>query len=345
MKKLGMFIFVSILSIIGFASAKGFDLWSVDLNFCNAQNQLHIQTAAGTQTGFCMVFNNISNVTWLIQVNLVDGEMSVGENPVKACKTTTDGYFPKFAILSGMATGNIIVLPPNTGIVQRANVQIPNGFMGILNGCVAYSTVNQDSGSNGMFQIVNRKANIVDVTVNGAYVNNFWFMDMKTYSGEDWKLDQGRLILSQDTPILVTQWQDKDVVVVGLANTGFINEDYTVSWTIYNSFLGIKLYKKSFVIWSGTLYGQGKVVIEHLLDSLPFYKGKYHIAITLAHVPSAVSWMSLPTDLMISSQTISIGVAPDMYTFVYIIWFLVVAYGLFRLVKFLKTKKISIKIQ
>lgn len=304
-----------------------------------------MQTAAGTKTWFCMVFNNISNATWIIQVNLVDGEMSVGENPVKACKTSTDGYFPKFTILSGMATGNIIVLPPNTGVVQRANVQIPNGFMGVLNGCVAYSTVNQDSGSNGMFQILNRKANIVDVTVSGAYVNNFWFMDMRTYSGEDWKLDQGRLILSQDTQILVTQWQDKNVVVVGLANTGFVNEDYSLSWTIYNSFLGIKLYNRSFTIWSGTLYGQEKVVIEHLLDTLPFYKGRYYITINLAHLPSSVSWLNLPTNLIVSSQTIAIGVAPDMYTFIYIIWFLVIAYGLFILVKFLKNKKISIKIQ
>jgi hypothetical protein len=36
----------------------------------------------------------------VIKVIIVDGEMTVGENPVKACKTTTDGYFPKFATLS-----------------------------------------------------------------------------------------------------------------------------------------------------------------------------------------------------------------------------------------------------
>jgi hypothetical protein len=99
-----------------------------------------------------------------------------------------------------------------------------------------------------MFQIVNRKANIIDVVVSGAYVNKFGFMNMKTFSGDDWKLDKSKTILSQSTPILITQSQGKNTLVIGLENTGFIDENYTISGTIYNSFLGFKLYNKSFTI-------------------------------------------------------------------------------------------------
>jgi len=57
MKKSGIVIFMLLASVFSIAFAKDFDLWSVDLNFCNAQNQLHIQANAGAQTGFCMMFN------------------------------------------------------------------------------------------------------------------------------------------------------------------------------------------------------------------------------------------------------------------------------------------------
>jgi len=136
-----------------------------------------------------------------------------------------------------MATGNIIVLPPNSGVVQRGTVNVPTGFMGVLNGCITYVMDNSGSDSSGMFQIVNRKANIIDVTVSGAYVNKFGFIPMKSFSGDEWKLDKSSLILSDTTPILVTQSQGKNTLVVGLENTGFIDENYLVSGTIYNSFL------------------------------------------------------------------------------------------------------------
>ena len=317
MKKSGIAMFMLLASIFGIVFAQDFDLWSVDLNFCNTQNQLHIQADAGTKTGFCMVFNNVSNTTWVIKVIIVDGEMTVGENPVKACKTTTDGYFPKFATLSWMATGNTIILPPNTGVVQRGNIELPTGFIGMLNGCVTYTMGWTGSETSGMFQIVNRKANIIDVVVSGAYVNKFGFMNMKTFSGDDWKLDKSKTILSQSTPILITQSQGKNTLVIGLENTGFIDENYTISGTIYNSFLGFKLYNKSFTIWSWSLYGQDSVVIEHALDDLPFYKGKYTISITVSHKPAAITGMALDTELVSTSQDLSIVVYPDMYTFMY----------------------------
>ena len=341
MKKSGVAIFMLIASIFSIAYAKDFDLWSVDLNFCDAQNQLHIQTDAGTQTGFCMVFSNISNSTGIIKVSIVDGEMSVGEHPVKACKTTAEWYFPKFATFSWMATGNIIVLPPNSGVVQRGTVNVPTGFMGVLNGCITYVMDNWGSDSSGMFQIVNRKANIIDVTVSGAYVNKFGFIPMKSFSGDEWKLDKSSLILSDTTPILVTQSQGKNTLVVGLENTGFIDENYLVSGTIYNSFLWIKLYNRSFVIGSGSLYGQDKVVIEHVLDDLPFYKGKYTISVDLSHTPSLISWMALDNKTVTSSQTLSIVVYPDMYTIIYIVGLVVLVCCIIVLVSVLKKSRVK----
>lgn len=336
MKKSGIVIFMLLASVFSIAFAKDFDLWSVDLNFCNAQNQLHIQANAGAQTGFCMMFNNISNTTGMIKVAIVDGEMSVGENPVKACKTTTEGYFPKFATFSGMATGNIIVLPPNTGIVQRWTVDVPTGFIGMLNGCITYVMYSSGSEASGMFQIVNRKANIIDVVVSGAYVNKFGFMNMKTFSGEDWKLDPSKIVLSDTTPILITQVQDKNTLVIGLQNTGFIDENYVISWTVYNSLFGRKVYNKIFTIGSGSLYGQDKIVIEHLLDELPFYKGQYYISVDVSHTPVVISGMVLDTKPVNMPQTLSIMVYPDMYTIMVIVGLIVLVCCIIVLVTILK---------
>ena len=200
--------------MITITQAQDFDLWYVDLNFCNAENQLHMQTSAGTQTGFCFVLNNLSNVTGTIKLQLVDGEMSVGENPVKACKTTSSWFFSKFVLLSWAATGGLIVLPPNTWTVQRANVNIPNEFIGMLNGCVAFTIDNwEQSGSGEMFQIVNRKANIMDIAVSGAYVNMFGFINMKSYSWDKWQLNAQEKIISSTSSIIVTQLQEKNKVV------------------------------------------------------------------------------------------------------------------------------------
>lgn len=321
MKKLRIALALVFGSIFTIAQAQDFDLGYVDLNFCNTQNQLHMQTAAGTQTGFCFVLNNLSNKTGTIKLALVDGEMSVGENPVKACKTTSSWFFSKFVMLSWAATGGLIVLPPNTGVVQRANVNIPAEFIGMLNGCVAFTVDDGQSNWSGMFQIVNRKANIMDIAVSGAYVNMFWFMDMEKYSGDKWQLNSQEKTISSDSSIIVTQLQEKNKLIIGLKNTGFIDENYVVTGTISNNYFGQTIYTKAFVIASGTLYGQDKVVLEYSLDDLPFYKGKYSIDVTVSHKPIELSGFSFDQDIAstTSNQSVSIMIYPSLLAIMYIL--------------------------
>lgn len=317
MKKLRIALALVFGSIFTIAQAQNFDLGYVDLNFCNSQNQLHLQSTAGTQTGFCFVLNNLSNTTGTIKLSLVDGEMSVGENPVKACKTTSNWLFSKFITLSWAATGGLIVLPPNTWIVQRGTVNIPESFVGILNGCVAFTIDNGQGDWSGMFQIVNRKANIMDIVVSGDYVNMFGFINMKSYSGDKWKLDPSAQIIGSGGFILVTQSQWQNKLVIGLKNTGFINEEYVISGVISNDYFGKSLYTKSFVISSGALYGQDKLVIEYPLDELPWYKGKYSIDVQVTHNPIMMSWFEFDKDLWEVSfhETVSITTYPSRSVF------------------------------
>lgn len=298
------------------SQAQNFDLWYVDLNFCNAENQLHLQTSAGTQTWFCFVLNNLSNMTGTIKLQLVDGEMSVGANPVKACKTTSSWFFSKFVVLSWVATGGLVVLPPNTWTIQRANVNLPNEFIGMLNGCVSFTIDNgEQSGSGEMFQIVNRKANIMDIVVSGNYVNMFGFINIKSYSGDKWQLNSWEKIISSESPIIVTQIQEKNKLVVWLKNTGFIDENYVITGIIYNNYFGQTIYTKSFTIGSGILYGQDKVILEYPLDDLPFYKGKYSIDVTVSHSPIVMSGFSFGKDVQNSSKEhVDIMVYPSPLT-------------------------------
>ena len=323
MKKLWVSLFLLVVWFLAVTFAQSYDLWYVDLNFCNGQNQLHIQSNAGETTGFCMIFTNISSLTWTIKVALVDGEMSVGEHPVKACKTTSEGYFAKFVTLSGIATGNVITLPPNSWVVQQWIISVPNWFVGILNGCITFTVQNGDSQSSWMFQIINRKANIMDVTVSGSYVNGFSLLDMQTFSGDKRTMPSDTKILSSDTPILITQNSEHTTLVVGLQNTGFVDENYSISGTISNNIFGQNLYVQHFDIGSGILYGQDSVVLEHILDSLPFYKGKYSITIDITHSPVAITWVNLFTDTgdisQLIHQNLTVMIYPDAMTLVYIL--------------------------
>lgn len=271
-----------------------FDIGNVDLNFCDNANQLSLAAEAWSETGFCIVLNNLSNRAGTIKLSLVDWEMSVWESPVKACKMTSSGYFGQFVSFSWL--NNIfeeITLSPGTWIVKRVNVELPSWFAGNLHGCLTY-TVSNWGNKSWMFEIINRKANTIDISVKWNYVNWFGLMDMNLFSWSNRSLGSWDKKLNANSPVIVTRdglWQVR--LVLGIQNTWFATENFWASWTLYNKILWIRLFSKEIQINSGTIYGWDNVVIKNDIEKLPMYGGKYYVSIQINHTPLVETWLNI----------------------------------------------------
>ncbi len=271
-----------------------FDIGSVDLNFCDTTNHLALQSDAWTETWFCVILNNISSTTWTIQLHLVDWEMSVGKNPIKACKMTSSWYFGTFVMFSWIAASNQeFVLPPNTVAKKWVQIKIPQWFAWALHWCITYN-ISHWATTSGMFEIINRKANIIDVVVSGDYVDWFSLLDMNIYTGTDRSLHTWDRKLTKDSPIIISRnSQGIITMVIWLQNTWFATEDFQISWEMYAKHFNRTSFEKSIEIDSGTLYGGDMLIIEHEIEKLPIYGGKYHIQMQISHSPVAETWLRI----------------------------------------------------
>lgn len=357
MKKLLLAIFGFAFAFVSITHAQGFDLGYVDLNFCDGQNQLHVQASWGTQTWFCFTLTNLSNSAGSIKIGLVDWEMSVWEHSVKACKTTSDGYFTKFVTLSWdmadvgkseswniqtKSDSDIIALPPLGSVTQYWFINIPSWFVGMLNGCITLTVSEGNANDEGMFQIVNRKANTIDIEVTGDYVSSLWLIDMKNYSWDKWKLNASNIV-SSPAKILVTHNKDVDSLVIGMGNTGFVNEQFQISATI-KTWFG-KFIQNNIVLASGVLYWQDSMVIEYPIKDLPFYKGKYLVEIKVQHNLVGAEWTDLnSTDSSLQKQDFTFFLFPARRVMgIYALLIILLVGSSLLIAKKIKKKKLVIK--
>lgn len=302
MKKLGIFLFVIVCSVLGIGYASTLDVGSLlDVGMCSAK----YQTGTTTKTWFCLQFTNKSDTTWIINISFVDSEKTLSWKSV--CTAFTSGYFSQFTSFSWAVSGNALVIPPKADVIQRGTLSIPTWFVGDINGCVIYSVEGSGEQLSGTIETTP-----IDLIITGSYVNMFGLLDMRKFSWGNRKLDTRQPLLSVNSPIIVMQLTGKNILVLGIQNTGFINEKYTITGIIYNEYLGQKIYNKSFIVGSGKLSGQDTFVIEYPLDDLPFYKWDYTIDLTIAHTPVEVPGLEITTLPTSITQKISISLPLDM---------------------------------
>ena len=109
----------------------------------------------------------VSN-TWpnevTVKLNFVDGTITNDAEQNKACQPEgTRSKFGKYVTFDNPEFD----LPPQKTSELHAKVNFPGGYAGMSYGCVTSQIIGQDLSDGGMFQVLSRRANFIDVLVNG----------------------------------------------------------------------------------------------------------------------------------------------------------------------------------
>lgn len=157
-------------------------------------------------------------------------------------------------------------------------------------------TVADKNAWTGMFNIINRKANIIDISVAGDYVDKFSVIDVHTL------IENGGVVL-----------------VIWLQNSWYIGENYQIVGNISNNYFDHVLYTQDLSIASWMLYGGDNKEISYTLSELPWYKWKYALNIKVSHTPEAESGLTiktLPDDIQ---KDLTLFVYPDLDFFAIVV--------------------------
>lgn len=260
------------------------NVWEVDLNFCNGGNKLHLDMEAWTSNEICMNIRNISTKPGTISLHFVDGEMSQGETPIHACKTSADWLFGKNTLLSGT---DVISLGALEEVQRTATVSIPTGFAGDLFGCVAYVVTNPTTSGNGwqMISIVSRKANTISVSVKWTVTSNIYMEDV--WAG-----------LGNNPMIHIAKNGDGTYTAnIKLTNKWSISEEIFGSIYIDD---GLTYSKSLPIITKTQVYPEETKEFKVELWKLPIYGWQYTFTLQLEHTPINIDGKPLGSSVTLS---------------------------------------------
>ncbi len=161
-----------------------------------------------------------------IKINFVDGTITNDSDQKKACQPeSTKDRFGKYISIPQTEYR----LQPQQSIEVHATAEFPISYAGMSYGCVTYQAVGESEWGNGMFNVLTRKANFIDILVEGKI--ELW-LSIKEQVREDniWKSTQlvifkdiadgnykGQLVVTNDGNIA------QQVVVGGSVNARFQN--------------------------------------------------------------------------------------------------------------------------
>jgi hypothetical protein len=148
------------------------NLGDVTLRFCNDATMtwwtksLVLDTQTEKDTDICIYLNNNWPTDVQVALNFVDGTVTADADQKKACEPedskTNFGQY-----VTAQDTG--LYIKAGQTLQTKASIRFPAGYAGTSYGCVTYQMLQYaNSGANsnvGMFNIVSRRANFVDVHV------------------------------------------------------------------------------------------------------------------------------------------------------------------------------------
>lgn len=287
-------LFVFVLPVF----AQDATVWDVEVQFCNNDEKtknLSMVLEWWIENEICMDFYNYSNNDVTLKYGFVDGTIAVGDTPKKACKNEWE--WEEFGQYVTQDTDTITVLAWET-VRQKAKIKYPAGFSGMINGCLTYSIVWNESNignDDNMFTILVRRAKFIDVLVGGELKRNIQFSDDNSLSYSfDSKANQF-------------------VINISLNNAWNVDENLKISWVVSNSFG----YNKEILVENIKVLSDSKKDIQIVVDELPWYKLAYKADLTLVWTPEfAFDPATLPDSV---KEPITIHLSLDMFQFPWII--------------------------
>ncbi len=154
------------------------NLGDVVIRFCNdvenrdteakkASKSLYMEAVTSIPEDICIYINNAWPTDITAKLNFVDGTVTADQSQKKACQP--EGTKSKFWQYVEIEEDTYTVSAGKT-LETHASITFPPGYAGMSYGCVTLQLEGQsESGSpDSMFTILSRRANFIDVLVDGA---------------------------------------------------------------------------------------------------------------------------------------------------------------------------------
>jgi len=259
-----MFMFLAFCS---FSNATS--IGDVQLKFCNETEvstgvykpvltkSLSLEMDRGQKENLCMQFTNLWSETITLKENFVDWTITNDSSKNKACKDENNiENFGKY--VSGDVSA--FTLKPGQSIRKYAELQFDWNVGWQIYGCVTfYEAEELDKIQDGMFKVLVRRANFVDVLLSGDIVSNLDRLDVSD-SHKNYSKNKKIFITKSDE----LKWYE---LLLWFQNNGSISQSLIVTWTIKSMF-GMK---KNIFQQDRNISAWETVSLKELVESLPRY--------------------------------------------------------------------------
>lgn len=186
MKKLFLLVLFCLLPLLGLAQNnqdsqkpqwwnKESNLWDLTLRFCNDKTTvwwtkaLQMTAKPWEEKEVCILLNNDWPTPLKIWLNFVDGSSTSDADAKKACQPEdTKTYFGQYI----SAEDTWFLINPKQTIQTIVKAKFPDWYAGMAYWCTTFQVLDNSPENTGMFKVVSRRANFVDIYVDGKI--NVW---------------------------------------------------------------------------------------------------------------------------------------------------------------------------
>lgn len=244
MKKLLLWIFLLALPLGMFAQDqtvkwwnKESDLWDLTLRFCNDETvvggtkALQLSAKPWEEKEICILLHNDWPTAMKIWLNFVDWTSTSDADAKKACQPEEiNTYFGQYVT----ADDTWFLVNPKQTIKTTVKAKFPAGYAGMAYGCATFQQIDAPAQATWMFKVVARRANFLDVFVDGKI--NVWL----TFTGDSNKTIEN---LSNSSNLILYDNLVKGTIVskVNIYNSGnvWVTGNISASYNYFRFFTNV----------------------------------------------------------------------------------------------------------
>lgn len=278
-------ILFGLMFCIALATAHSYanDLGKINLRFCNDNTDVKHLSMTGTSgepTPVCLKISNNNNTGVAIKLDFVDGTVTNDANQNKACRNPgeTDLFGQYMSVPNKQFT-----IPASSAVIMSGELNFPGGMAGVVNGCITYS-LDQEATQDGMLSINVRKANFLDILLNGTLIND---IELTDFLADD-TIDTKNLSNNKHIRTYLDPETNEFAIDIGVENKGNVKQEVVIDLLITNRFG----YSHTITGITKHIIANSSLLITERISDLPQYGGPFTIDATVTHQPV----IDFPTD-------------------------------------------------
>ncbi len=268
-----LIIVFSLASNISFAQEA--NLGDLSVRFCNDKSQPSGTSSLATTATWwvpediCIYLSNGGTSAVNMKINFVDWTITNDSDQKKACQPeSTKERFGKYISIPETEYR----IEAGQSVEAHATATFPTTYAGMSYGCITYQATNDAEAGNGMFNVLTRKANFIDILVAGEIKLGF---TIKEQTRGDNLGNSSQLIVLKDPTDGTYKGQ------ISVSNWGNVAQEVTMDGSINARFKSTPLTQQT----KKLLPGDTIDFIFPIQQDIPWYDGKVETKITLTNKP------------------------------------------------------------